>query len=170
MNNKKTSCRQPANDARYVNAVETRCIVSLQTQSQTASVQTQDFASHLINKTTSLASGMSSPARPYYLIYYMKGANKGLRLDVVCTSVATEVVSFNIRSKIRYAGAGLNDARHVNPVETRFIASSQSQSQSQLRCDVGTDTNYPLEECNKDTIAGDPAGQNSSCVGDDYYY
>ena len=45
----------------------------------------------------------------------MKGTNKGIRLDVVYASLATEVVS-------------------------------------------------------KDITAGDPADQNSSCVGDYYYY
>ena len=81
--------------------VETRFIASL--QSQTASVETQDFASHLINKTTSVARRMSTPMLPYYLIYYMKGTNKGIRLECVGRFIATEVVSFDIRSKIRYA-------------------------------------------------------------------
>ena len=126
MNNKRTSCRQPANDARIVSMVETHCVrldsdtrcvnavetqdvVSLQTQPQTVSVETRfiafsspHFPPYLINKTTSVAQGISTPAQPYYLIYYMKRANKGIRLDVVYAPLATEVVSFDIRSKIRY--------------------------------------------------------------------
>ena len=126
MNNKRTSCRQPANDARIVSMVETHCVrldsdtrcvnavekldvASLQTQPQPVSVETRFIASssphfppYLINKTTSVASRIPSSAQPYYLIYYMKGANKGIRLDVVCTPLATEVVSSAIRSKIRY--------------------------------------------------------------------
>ena len=52
----------------------------------------------------------------------MKGMNKVIRLDAVCTPLATEVVSFDIRSKIRYDAttAGI-------PVETRCIASLQRQ-------------------------------------------
>ena len=140
------------NDACCVNPVETRFIASLQSQPQSASVQTQDVASlhananamhyrvsavqtrciasppyfppYLIHKTTSVARGASTLAQPYSLIYYMKVANKGIRLDVVCASMATEVVSLDIRSKIRYdvTTAGI-------PVQTRFIASLQPQSQ-----------------------------------------
>ena len=136
MNKKRTSCRQPANDTPIVNPVETRCIASLQSQSQPASVQTQFIVSspyfppYLTDKTTSVARGMSSLAQPYYLIYYMKGRNKGLRLAYVYASMATEAVSFDIRSKIRYGAttAGI-------PVETQDVASVQPQSASvETRC------------------------------------
>ena len=114
MNVKRTPCRQSANGIRRVNPVETRFIAS-----------SPYFPPYLTDKTTSVARGMSSPVQPYYLIYSMEGTNKGLRLDVECTPLATEVVSLWIRSQIRYGVAGLNDTRPVNPVETHCIASSQ---------------------------------------------
>ena len=48
------------NDARIVNAVQTRCIAS-----------SPYFPPYLTDKTTSVASGIPSPAQPYYLIYYI---------------------------------------------------------------------------------------------------
>ena len=42
---------------------------------------------------TSAASGIPSLAQPYYL-NYMKGTNKGIRLESVCIFPATEVVLF----------------------------------------------------------------------------
>ena len=124
-----THCVRPDNDTRRVNPVETRRIAS-----------SPYFPPYLIHKTTSVASGIPSPAQPYYLMYSMKGANKGIRLDVVCAPLAAEVVSSGIRSKIRYDAttAGI-------PVETRFIASSQSQSQSQSCGNNRTISPYPFK-------------------------
>ena len=62
--------------------------------------------------------GIPSPAQPYYLIYYMKRRNKGLRLDAVYAPLATEVVSFDIRSKIRY-GATISGI----PVQSQLLSS-----------------------------------------------
>ena len=114
-----------ANDIRRVNPVETQDVESLQTQSQTVSVETRFIASpsphfppYLINKTTSVAQGISTPTQPYYLIYYMKRANKGIRLDVVYAPLATEVISFDIRSKIRY-GATISGI----PVQSQLLSS-----------------------------------------------
>ena len=120
MNAKQTPCRQSASDARRVNPVETHCvrlgndvnlvetrfIVSVQTQTQSP-VETRFIASsphfppHFLDKTTSVARRMSVSAQPYYLIYSMSGMNRVIRLDAVWTSVATEV---KIRDGVTMAG------------------------------------------------------------------
>ena len=48
---------------------------------------------------------------------------------LVRTPFATEVVSFDIRSKIRYDVARWNDTRRVNAVETQDVTSLQTQPQ-----------------------------------------
>ena len=116
-----------------------------------------------------VASGIPSRAQPYYLIYYMKGTNKGIRLDIVCAPLATEVVSFAIRSKIRYhattAGIPTECLQTLDNTGTANVRTGRAPSR-QSRRNTGTDK----KECNKDITAGDPADQNSSCMGDYYYY
>ena len=118
------------NDARCVNAVETQDVASL--QPQPASVETRFIASlpyfppYLIHRTTSVASGIPSPAQPYYLIYYMETGNKGLRLAYVCARPATEVVSFDIKSKIRYAA--IKSCQSMNQVNHSSDRCRQMQS------------------------------------------
>ena len=82
-----------------------------------------DYRYAIYGQITSAARGTFTPAQPYYLMYSMKAGNKGLRSAYICTLVATEVVLLWIRSKIRYDGARLNDARRADAVETQHLAS-----------------------------------------------
>ena len=96
-------------------------------------------------------------------IYSMKGMNKGIRLDIVCTPLATEVVSFDIRSKIRYGGARWNDIRRVNTVEMPDVASLESQSCGDNRAtpdELLSMIHYPLDN----PAAGDDAVDNNKVI------
>jgi hypothetical protein len=123
--------------------VQPRCIASTPRQTgrpQPTHVETRFIASspyfppYLINRTTSVARRTSTLAQPYYLIYPFHRANKVIRLSSMCAPLATEVVSFYIRSEIRYATAGIpasaNDTCIVNPVETFHETSLQTQLQT----------------------------------------
>jgi hypothetical protein len=91
----------------------------------------------------------------------MKERNKVIRLTSACASFATEVVSSEIKSKIRYnvATAGI-------PVETLHATSLQSQTRGMIDSRLTPFHDLPsrMKASNKDTTAGFPAALKSPIV------